>query len=80
MHVIAYFRLNQKMVSAGAYHTCDLRPAGDMMCWGRNDDGQLGNGNDTLTIGAPLGITNAVAIAAGGLHTCALIVGGTVQC
>lgn len=79
--VIAYFRPNRRVVSAGAYHTCDLRPAaGDIMCWGRNDDGQLGNGNDTLTIGAPLGISNAVAIAAGGLHTCALIAGGTVQC
>jgi alpha-tubulin suppressor-like RCC1 family protein len=40
----------------------------------------LGNGNDTLTIGAPLGIMNAVAIAAGGLHTCALAAGGTVDC
>ena len=79
--VIAYFRPNHRIVSAGAYHTCDLRPlAGDMMCWGRHGDGQLGNGNDTLTVGAPLGIMNAVAIAAGGFHTCALIAGGKVQC
>jgi hypothetical protein len=31
--VIAYFRPNRRVVSAGAYHTCDMRPAlGDMVC------------------------------------------------
>ena len=101
--VIAYFRSKFKTVAAGAYHTCALRPAGDVVCWGRNDEGQIGTGTGTsptpplsvtgISMGSgtgtsptPLppssvtGITNAVAIAAGGYHTCALLVGGAVTC
>ena len=82
--VIAYFRSAFKTVAAGAYHTCALRPAaGDVFCWGRNTDGQIGTGGgftNSLTPSAVTGITSAVAIAAGGYHTCALLVGGTISC
>jgi alpha-tubulin suppressor-like RCC1 family protein len=96
--VIAYFRSAFKTVVAGAYHTCVLRPTGDVTCWGRNLDGQLGRGPvpgtlNTLTTAfeAPgptvkfwidnnTHLGKAVAIAAGGFHTCALIVNGEVQC
>jgi alpha-tubulin suppressor-like RCC1 family protein len=83
--VIAYFRSKFKTVAAGAYHTCALRPAGDVVCWGRNEEGEIGTGIGTFP-SAPLpplsvtGVTNAVAITAGGYHTCALLVGGTVTC
>lgn len=80
--VIAYFRSSFKTVAAGAYHTCVLRPAGDIVCWGKNSNGQLGSGTDSPSE-APVPvkfITNAVAIAAGGFHTCALLSDGTVQC
>ena len=60
---------------------------GSVRCWGHNDHGQLGNGNNaTGTPGmsllpiAVLGITNAATIAAGAVHTCALLTDGTVQC
>src|SRR5262249_1382210 len=59
---------------------------GDVACWGLNTDGQSGAPTNNRTVGhnpvagAPAGVTNAVAIAAGGYHTCALIVGGSVQC
>jgi alpha-tubulin suppressor-like RCC1 family protein len=39
---IAYFRRTAKMVAAGQEHTCALRPAGDVVCWGPNSDGQVG--------------------------------------
>lgn len=82
-HAIAYFRSKFKTVAAGAYHTCALRPAGDVVCWGYNAEGEIGTGTESPTPLAPsqvMGITNAVAIAAGGYHTCALLVGGAVTC
>ena len=80
--IIAYFRRNTKMVATGGYHSCVLRPTGAVLCWGRNSDGQIGNGTVTPTafVSPVTGLTNAVQIAAGGYHTCALLVGGMVQC
>jgi hypothetical protein len=74
----AYFRTTQ--VSTGAYHSCGLKLDGTVKCWGRNNEGQLGRGttqnagNDfpqTVT-----NLTNVVQVAAGGYHTCVLLVGG----
>jgi len=80
--VFAYFRTTQ--VSTGAYHTCALKMDGTVKCWGRNSEGQLGRGttqnagNDFPT--TVTNLSNVVAIAAGGYHTCALLLGGSVQC
>src|SRR5262245_3997987 len=80
--IIAYFRRTTKMVAAGGYHSCVLRPAGDVVCWGRNTDGQIGNGTSPATsdVTSVVRLTTAVQIATGGYHTCALLVGGRVQC
>ena len=55
---------------------------GGVQCWGDNHDGQLGN-DSTTDSHVPVqvqGLTGGVdAIAAGGVHTCALVNGG-VQC
>ena len=77
-------------VAAGGFHTCALFGDGSVRCWGQNDYGQLGNGTsdpvpDTPTTFNPTpvavsGITSAVAISAGGWHTCALLRDGTIQC
>src|SRR5437867_1902383 len=77
-------------IEAGSFHTCARLGDGRVRCWGLNDYGQLGNGtgdpvpdNPTTFNPTPVtvsGITTAVAISAGGWHTCALLRDGTVQC
>jgi len=69
-------------VSAGENHTCAVFGTGGVHCWGDNAWGRLGGGTTSTDSYAPvqaLGITNAVAIAAGRRHTCA-VAGGSVKC
>lgn len=72
-------------VAAGTGHSCArIGDAGGVWCWGRNDQGQLGDGR-TMAQTAPAVVigTSAldlVEIAAGGDHTCALGRNGRVHC
>ena len=70
-------------VTAGHWHTCALRESGSISCWGANHDGQLGNGGDEDGSAVPVDvadISDAVAVSAGGEHTCALHSTGEISC
>ncbi len=70
-------------ISLGDTHTCAIQDNGRIKCWGRNAEGQLGDGT-TLDRAAPTAIpglnSGSVTIAAGAYHTCALNHGGQALC
>ena len=75
-------------VSAHSVAACALLSDGAVRCWGSNEVGELGHGND-MTIGddehpwagGDLQLSGpAQQIAVGGAHACALLASGEVQC
>jgi alpha-tubulin suppressor-like RCC1 family protein len=78
-------------VTAGSLHTCarvnsapthDSQLPGAVYCWGDNRLGQLGDGTRDGQLRAPAApvVTDSLAVAAGGTHTCSLRTDGTVVC
>jgi len=78
-------------VAAGFHHTCALTAAGVVRCWGLNDHGQLGTGNDEDLLyksdqvaselgGAVFDGARAVAVALGDRFSCAVMDTGVVRC
>ncbi len=66
---------------AGSWHTCAPRLRG-LDCWGKNTDGQLGDGqtvNSTIRR-AVTGINDVVQASGGDFHSCAVVRDGAVYC
>jgi len=67
---------------AGANHTCGISGS-EVRCWGDNDSGQLGDGT-TQDRSSPVSVAGLpgtpIALAAGAVHTCALLTDRSVQC
>lgn len=69
-------------ITAGLSHTCGLTAAGDAYCWGKNGNGQLGDGS-TGDRTRPVLVSGGLAwreIRAGFRHTCAIAVDGSAYC
>jgi alpha-tubulin suppressor-like RCC1 family protein len=64
------------MIAVGDYHACALRSSTKkVVCWGRNNDSQLGNGDAGPASNMPVevdGVSDAVAVAAGGSVGCVI--------
>lgn len=79
-------------VAAGGPHTCAVLDNGDVRCWGRAAEGQLGYGNTTPVGSGPSylpkdagsvplgGHHRARVLTAGHQHTCAVLSNGRAQC
>ncbi len=69
-------------VGSGYTHGCALHSSGQVFCWGRNEQGQVGaEGSYKRTEPTPvMGITDAEALAVGGHHSCVLHPSGEVSC
>ena len=70
-------------VAAADNDSCAVTTSGGAKCWGRNTEGQLGDGTLTsrTTPVNVVGLTSGVAaITVGSTHTCALTTSGGVKC
>ena len=84
---------NAVSVSVGGVHTCAVLNDGKLMCWGRNEKGQLGVGSAGGSTRIPVEIdlgsgrtaksvscgTGGTTLAAGA-HTCAILDDDTLKC
>lgn len=74
-----------KHLSSGWFHSCALSASGEISCWGKNYEGELGNSStvsraEAVTISGVHTKTEVSLIAAGGRTTCAATLDHLVYC
>lgn len=70
-------------IDSGGAHACTVLSDGQIACWGNNEYGQLGNGQQEAFASSPervLEISTAKDVSARTFHTCALLTDGAVKC
>ncbi len=71
-------------IDAGMMHTCAILDDNSAMCWGDNEYGQIGDNTTTDRL-TPTNVTfpggiGVATISAGRVHTCAIVMNGSVYC
>ena len=78
-------------ISAGQAYTCAILDNGDLKCWGRDNEGQLGDGGTTHSShtyiatppSSPISLgtgRQTVAVSGNHEHTCAILDNGEMKC
>ena len=81
----AYLKVDEiawASIAVGRYHSCGLSVDGQLMCWGQNAYGELGDGGiSPRSIPAPVvGGRTYIAVSAAWSHTCAIAQAGDISC
>ncbi|UCD23096.1 MAG: hypothetical protein JSW51_08495, partial [Gemmatimonadota bacterium] len=71
-----------RAVAVGSGHTCGINADGQLLCWGRNQDGQLGDGTyDSRVFPMPVaGNLTFTSVSAYASNTCGVTDDGTAYC
>jgi alpha-tubulin suppressor-like RCC1 family protein/tRNA A-37 threonylcarbamoyl transferase component Bud32 len=79
---IVSFPVERGIVAAGGRHSCALDADGGAVCWGANDQGQLGDGtrDDHASPTVVAGDLTFSQVSAGASHTCAVSKDGDAYC
>jgi alpha-tubulin suppressor-like RCC1 family protein len=70
-------------ISAGHHHSCAVLTSGKVMCWGRDQYGQIGNGVEKPRVTKPFevqGLPPMALVSAGYMATCGVSRAGAVIC
>ncbi|MEO8797693.1 MAG: hypothetical protein ABI551_07405 [Polyangiaceae bacterium] len=74
---------NAPAIACGDFHDCARMANGTVRCWGRNRDGELGDGgavNGVKTPASVAGLSDVAQVAVGSDFSCARFTNGTVSC